>query len=45
MSLKGELVALGAAGMSSKAIASNDKGVAVKINKVFMLPDTYPRSE
>ncbi len=43
MSLKGELVALGKAKMSSKDIMQNDKGFAVKTSKVFMEPETYPK--
>lgn len=43
MTLKNELVAIGTAKMSSEEIMKNDKGVAVKIEKVFMQPGTYPR--
>ena len=40
-----ELVALGEIQMISKDMVKKDKGLAVKINKVFMLPGTYPRIE
>jgi H/ACA ribonucleoprotein complex subunit 4 len=43
MSLKGELIALGEARMSSQEMKKNKKGVAVKTKKVFMEPGTYPR--
>jgi len=36
MSLKGELVAVGEALMSAVAVNSNEKGLAVKVKKVFM---------
>lgn len=42
LTIKGELVALGKALMESKAMLG-DKGLAVKIHKVFMEPGTYPR--
>ncbi|MFH0978546.1 MAG: RNA-guided pseudouridylation complex pseudouridine synthase subunit Cbf5 [Candidatus Woesearchaeota archaeon] len=42
VTLKGELVALGIARLSSKDMLK-DKGVAVKIHKVFMEPGTYPK--
>jgi len=45
LSLKGELVALGTAKMISKDMETKEKGLAVKINKVFMKPGTYPRSK
>ena len=38
MSLKGELVALGIVKLSSEEIMKNDKGLAVKTDKVFMRP-------
>src|SRR3989344_5500682 len=40
MSLKNELVAIGKAQFSSEAMM-NDKGLAIKTEKVFMLPGTY----
>ncbi|MDO8741347.1 MAG: RNA-guided pseudouridylation complex pseudouridine synthase subunit Cbf5 [Candidatus Woesearchaeota archaeon] len=43
MTLKNELVAIGTAKMNSEEIMKKDKGVAVKIEKVFMQPGTYPR--
>ena len=45
MTLKDELVALGTANMISKDIIKEEKGFAVNINKVFMLPGTYPKIE
>jgi len=45
MSLKGELVALGSARMISKDMIKKPKGIAVKTNKVFMIPGTYPKME
>ena len=44
LSLKGELVALGEAVMTSEQVMAEQKGFAVKITKVFMLPGTYPKS-
>ncbi len=41
MSLKEELVALGTAKANSETILSNEKGIAAKTDKVFMLPGTY----
>lgn len=43
MSLKGELIALGKSKMNSDEIMNKDKGIAIKTNKVFMQPGTYPR--
>lgn len=43
MTLKGELVALGEARMSSIEMQKNDRGLAVKTRKVFMEPGTYPK--
>ena len=43
MSLKGELIALGNAKMISKDMVKKEKGIAVKIEKVFMKPGVYPR--
>jgi H/ACA ribonucleoprotein complex subunit 4 len=44
MSLKNELICYGFARMSSKEMLG-EKGLAVKTEKVFMLPGTYPRIE
>lgn len=44
MTLKDELVALGLAKMISKDMAAKEKGIAVRIEKVFMLPGTYPKN-
>jgi H/ACA ribonucleoprotein complex subunit 4 len=43
MSLKDELVGYGKAMMSSKEMLNNKKGIAVRLDKVFMEPGTYPR--
>ncbi|MBW2991806.1 RNA-guided pseudouridylation complex pseudouridine synthase subunit Cbf5, partial [Candidatus Woesearchaeota archaeon] len=43
MTLKDELIAVGTMNMISKDIIKQEKGLAVKINKVFMSPGTYPR--
>lgn len=43
MTLKNELIAIGTAKMNSDEIMKNEKGIAVKIEKVFMQPGTYPR--
>ncbi|MBU0461776.1 MAG: RNA-guided pseudouridylation complex pseudouridine synthase subunit Cbf5 [Nanoarchaeota archaeon] len=43
MSLKDELVALGDAKMVSKEVQKKEKGIAVRIHKVFMQPGTYPK--
>lgn len=45
LSLKGELVAFGTAVMSSEQIMKEEKGLAVKASKVFMLPGTYPKQK
>lgn len=45
MSLKDELIAVGELKMLPKDIMNNEKGLAVKINKVFMEPNTYPRMD
>ncbi len=42
--LKGELVALGQASMSTKEIVNSQKGIAVKITRVFIEPGLYPRA-
>lgn len=44
MSLKGELVGLGNAGMTSEDMQKKSKGVAVVIDKVFIKPGVYKRS-
>jgi len=41
--LKNELVALGDIKMTSKEIIQAEKGLAIKVNKVAMLPDIYPK--
>ncbi len=41
MTLKEELVALGTAKMNSEKILKDEKGLAVKTDKVFMEPGTY----
>lgn len=43
LSLKGELVALGRAELSDKELEKAVKGLAVRTEKVFMLPGTYPK--
>jgi len=43
MSLKGELVALGKAVMSSDEVEENSKGIAVKTERVIMKVETYPK--
>jgi H/ACA ribonucleoprotein complex subunit 4 len=43
MTLKDELVAVGSALMSSEDIMKEERGNAVSIHKVFMLPGVYPR--
>ncbi len=45
MTLKGELIALGDAQMTSIEILEKEKGLAVKIEKVFMEPSAYGRKE
>ena len=45
LTLKDELVCLGKALMSSEEINRAKKGIAVNVNKVFMLPGTYQLSE
>ncbi len=42
LTLKGELVALGVAEMSSEEIAKAQKGIAVRIRRVVMKPGVYP---
>ena len=43
MSLKGELVGLGHAELSSQQMIDNEKGVAVKFEKVLMAQDAYKK--
>lgn len=43
MTLKGELVALGKAKMSSEEILKSDHGIVVKTERVVMAPGTYPK--
>ena len=43
MSLKDELIAIGQVKMISKDMLKDERGIAVKSDKVFMLPGTYPR--
>jgi len=43
LTLKNELIALGHAQLSSKDMIT-EKGIAVKTEKVFMLPGVYPKS-
>ncbi len=45
MSLKDELVALGIAVMTTEQVMTENKGLCVKIDKVFMLPETYPKQK
>ena len=45
MSLKGELVCYGIAGMDASRIHRSQMGVAVKPDAVFMAPGTYPKAE
>lgn len=45
LTLKGELIALGSAKMISKDMQNKEKGLAVKINKVFMKPGVYPKQQ
>ena len=44
ITLKGELICYGTAKLDSQEMLS-EKGLAVKIEKVFMLPGTYPKVE
>ena len=43
LSMKGELVGLGICVMSSEEMMKSEKGVCVRIDKVFMDPATYPK--
>ncbi|MEM4340142.1 MAG: PUA domain-containing protein, partial [Candidatus Nitrosocaldus sp.] len=42
--LKGELVALAEAMMSTDEIAEADKGIAFTLKRVIMKPNTYPKA-
>ncbi|WP_457554864.1 RNA-guided pseudouridylation complex pseudouridine synthase subunit Cbf5 [Candidatus Pyrohabitans sp.] len=42
--LKGELIALGRAKLDTKAILTENSGIAVKTTRVLMPPGTYPRA-
>ena len=44
LSLKGELVAIGKALLSSKEILEKNKGLAIKTDRVLMKKGTYPKS-
>lgn len=44
LSLKGELIAIGEAEMSSDEMVDNSSGKAVSLKNVFMSRDTYPNS-
>ena len=43
MTLKGELAALGTAGMSSDDIIKSERGIAAKVVRVVISPEIYPR--
>ncbi|WP_414469310.1 RNA-guided pseudouridylation complex pseudouridine synthase subunit Cbf5 [Methanobacterium sp. ACI-7] len=43
MTLKGELIAAGESLKTSIEIYKANKGIVIDINKVFMVPDTYPK--
>jgi H/ACA ribonucleoprotein complex subunit 4 len=43
MTMKGELVALGRATMTSKQIVEAEHGIVAKLERVVMSPGTYPR--
>ena len=43
MTLKNELVGLGVAALNSEQILHTDRGICVKMNKIFMQFGTYPR--
>ena len=43
VSLKGELVAYGTAEMSTQEMLSNKRGLAIKIDRVFIEPGIYPK--
>ena len=41
MTLKDELIAIGEAQLTSVAIADQEKGIAVRVDKVFMPENAY----
>ena len=43
MTLNNELIAIGTTKMDSYDIMEKEKGIAVKIEKVFMVPEVYPK--
>jgi H/ACA ribonucleoprotein complex subunit 4 len=43
MTLKGELILVGIAQMATEEVMNKDKGLFVKPEQVFMLPETYPK--
>lgn len=43
MSLKDELIAIGKLKILPREIIKIERGIAVEIDRVFMLPDTYPK--
>lgn len=45
MTLKDELIAFGTAKMISKDIVTNQKGIAIKTNKIFMQQGVYPQNK
>jgi len=45
LTLKDELVAFGIAKMRSKEMLNKERGIAVKTDKVFMMPGVYPKIE
>jgi len=44
LTLKGELIALGKAKMSTEEILEKDHGIAIKTERVIMQPGTYPKT-
>jgi predicted RNA-binding protein (TIGR00451 family) len=44
LTLKNELIAIGKACFDSETIKKLEKGIVIKVNKVFMKPNTYPRN-
>ena len=45
LSLKGELISIGAARLTSQEILKQEKGFAVKTFRVFMKEGTYPKNK
>ncbi len=45
LTLKNELIGLAESKMTSKEIMDNEKGLAAKTKKIFMVYDTYPKIE